>query len=78
MLSEGIIEEHPTGEEAPWVSNLVVVPKDDGGIRVTLGAQNVNKALLSSNCPIPRQEDIKAKLGGSTVFSKLDLKSAFW
>ena len=78
MLADDIIEEHPSGEEAPWVSNLVVVPKDDGGIRVTLGAVNVNKALLSSNFPIPRQEDIKMKLSGSTVFSKLDLKSAFW
>ena len=78
MLTAGIIEQHPAGEPAPWTSNLVIVPKDDGGIRVTLDAKNVNKALLSSNFPIPRQEDIKASLSGSKVFSKLDLKSAFW
>ena len=78
MLSQGIIEEHPTGEPAPWTSNLVIDPKDDGGLRVTLDAKNVNKALFSSNFPIPRQEDIKANLAGNTVFSKLDLKSAFW
>jgi len=45
---------------------------------VTLDAKNLNKALYSSNYPIPRQEDIKAKLSGKKVFSKLDLKSAFW
>ena len=33
---------------------------------------------MASNFPIPRQEDIKAKLSGAKVFSKLDLKSAFW
>lgn len=78
MLKDDVIEPHPVGEHAPWVSNLVIVPKPDGGLRVTLDATNVNKALLSSNYPIPRQEDIKAKLSGKKVFSKLDLKSAFW
>ena len=33
---------------------------------------------MASNFPIPRQEDIKAKLTGKKIFSKLDLKSAFW
>ena len=78
MVQQGVIEEHPKGEHAPWVSNVVIAPKDDGDIRITLDAKNVNKALLSSNFPIPRQEDIKAKLSGKKVFSKLDLKSAFW
>ena len=78
MLAQDVIEEHPKGEHAPWVSNMVIAPKDDGDIRITLDAKNVNKALLSSNFPIPRQEDIKAKLSGKKVFSKLDLKSAFW
>ena len=56
----------------------MLVPKDDGEIRVTLGAKNVNKALLSSNFPIPRQEDIKTRMAGCKVFSKLDLRSAYW
>ena len=78
MLQNEVIEEHPSGEPAPWASNIVIAPKDDGDIRITLDAKNVNKAILSSSYPIPRQEDIKAKLAGSKVFSKLDLKSAFW
>ena len=45
---------------------------------MTLDAKNVNKAILSTNHPIPRQEDIKAKLSGARVFSKLDFKSAYW
>ena len=78
MVNQGVIEEFPKGQHSPWVSNLVIAPKDDGGIRITLDAKNVNKALRSSNFPIPRQEDIKAKLSGAKIFSKLDLKSAFW
>ena len=77
MLSDDIIEEHPPGEPAPWVSNLVIVPKEDGGLRVTLDAKNVNKALLSSNFPIPRQEDIKASLAGNTVFPSWTSEAPF-
>ena len=78
MVEQDIIELQPPGLPAPWVSNTVLSPKDDGSLRITLGAQNINKAIQSSNLPIPRQEDIKAKLHGATVFSKMDLRSAFW
>ena len=78
MLANDVVEEHPRGEPAPWTSNVVVANKDDGEIRITMDAKNLNKALKACNFPIPRQEDIKAKLGGSKMFSKLDLKSAYW
>ena len=78
MIKDSVIEEHPSSEPALWVSCAVVVPKSDGSLRITLDARNVNKALISTNYPIPKHEDIKAKLSGSKVFSKLDFKSAFW
>ena len=78
MIKDEIIEEHPNNEPAPWVSCAVVVPKDDGSLRITLEAGDVNKALIYLNHPILKQEDIKAQLSGSKIFSKLDFKSAFW
>ena len=56
----------------------MIAPKPDGGIRMTLDARNVNKAILPTNLPIPRHEDIKAKLAECKVFSKMDFKAAFW
>ena len=78
MIKHDVIEEHPPNQPAPWISNAVLSPKDDESVRVTMDARNVNKAIQSSNYPIPKQEDIKAKLSGAKVFSKMDLKSAFW
>ena len=80
MLNEDVIEVHPTNQPAPWVSGAVIVPKPktDGEIRISMDARNVNKAIQSNNLPIPRKEDIRAKLAGSRVFSKLDFISAFW
>ena len=77
MIQQGVIEEHPRDEPAPWVAS-VLAPNDDGSLRVTMDARNVNKSLYPTNYPIPRHEDIKAKLSGCRVFSKMDLKSAFW
>ena len=78
MIANDVIEEHPVGDAAPWISNAVIVPKPNGSLRVTLDSRNINKAIISSNLPIPRQEDIKAKLGGSKVFTRLDFCKAFW
>ena len=75
MEVEGIIEPH-TGP-APWISNLVMAPKDDGNIRITVDMRNVNKAIQNTRIPIPKVDDIKAKLSGSKFFTKLDLKSVF-
>ena len=46
-----VIEEHPCEEPAPWVSNIVIAPKDDGDIHITLDAKGVNDALKSFNFP---------------------------
>ena len=76
MITNDIIEELPTNEPAHWISCSAIAPKPN--IRMTLDARNINKAIQSSNMPILRQEDIKAKLSGSQIFSKLDFKNAFW
>ena len=77
MIKNDVIEEHPTNEPAQWISCSTIAPKSNGVIRMTLDVRHVNKAIQSSNLPIPRQEDIKAKLSGKNIFSKLDF-SAFW
>ena len=75
MEAEGIIEEHEG--PAPWISNVVLAPKDDGQVRVTLDMKRTNKAIKATNIPIPRIEDIKSTLAGSKSFSKLDFKTAY-
>ena len=73
IIKQDVIDKHPVTQPAPWASNVVIARKADGAIRMTLDASNVNKTIQSSNLPIPRQEDIKDKQSGATVFSKMDL-----
>ena len=44
-------------------------PNDKGSLHVTLDALNLNKALISTNYLIPKQEDIKAWLLGSEMLT---------
>ena len=75
MEETGVIEDHEG--PAPWVSNIVLAPKDDGGIRVTIDLRQPNTAIKDTTGPIPQAEDIRAELSGSKWFSKLDFKTAF-
>ena len=73
MEEEDIIEPHHG--PAPWVSNLVLAPKDNGSIRVTVDMRACNKAIKKTNLPIPRPQEIR--LAGYKCYSKMDMRSAF-
>ena len=73
MEEDDVIEPH--SGPAPWVSNTVLSPKDDGGVRLTVDMRCANKAILKTNLPIPRLEEIGSQLAGYTVFTKLDFRS---
>ena len=78
MIEQDTIEEHPPDQPVPWVANVVLTSKPDNGIRVTLDAWEVNKFIIPTNAPIPRQENIKAELEECQVFSKIDFISKYW
>ena len=71
----GIVEDHDG--PSPWISNIQLAPKDDGGVRVTLDMREPNKAIQGNGLPIPRAEDIRRGFAGCSVFTKLDFKAAF-
>ena len=75
MEKAGVVEDHHG--PAPWISNLVLAPKPDGGLRVTVDMREPNKAIMDTGIPIPRAEDMRKEFAGCKVFTKLDFKTAF-
>ena len=72
-LAAGLIQ-HST---SPWSSPLVCVPKESGGIRITVNYQKQNKVIEFPQMVIPRGDEVLDTLGSGSVFSVFDLFSGF-
>ena len=75
MEADDVIKPHHG--PVTWLSNPVLIPKADGSMRVTVDLRNLNKALHDTHLPIPWVDDIMPMFTGKSIFSKLDLKTAF-
>ena len=62
----------------PWCAGMVVVPKTSGACRICVDLKPLNTNVMREAHPIPKVEEILAKLAGAKIFSKLDANSGFW
>lgn len=75
MEAAGVIERV---KHAPrWISGLSAVPKGKSNFRLVVNMRGPNRAIMRQFHAMPRVEEIKVKLSGAEVFTKLDLTSAF-
>lgn len=79
---EGTIKEVPANIDNRWNSPLTFAPKKDATgkkvcVRLCLDPRHINRHLPDDRYPLPLIRNIFQQLAGSTVFSTLDLKSAF-
>lgn len=77
-LEQQDIIERVTGP-TPWVSPIVIVPKQGNPnlIRICVDMKNPNKAILRERHLTPTIEEVIAQLNGATTFSKIDLKDGY-
>ena len=74
MLEKKIIS--PTS--SPWASPVHLVKKKSGSFRLVHDYRVINSRCKKQNYPSPRLIGFTQNIHGATVFSSLDLKSAFW
>ena len=72
LVAMDIIE--PVEGPTPWVSPVVVVPKQNDEIRLCVDMRRANEAIIRERYPIPTVDEVLQNLNQSTVFSKLDLR----
>lgn len=61
-----------------WASPIHVVTKKDGSFRICGDYRRLNAVSIPDRYPIPRIQDFTYQLHNKKLFSKLDLKSAFY
>ena len=76
LTAMGVIA--PVDEPTPWVSQVVVVKKRSGALRVCIDTHELNKALQREHYTLAILEDVLHELQEATVFSKADLSSGYW
>eukprot|EP00057_Strongylocentrotus_purpuratus_P015142 XP_011669616.1 PREDICTED: uncharacterized protein LOC105440782 [Strongylocentrotus purpuratus] len=74
LEKEGVVEQIDSSE---WISPIVVAAKKSGDVRLCVDLCEVNKAIVVNKFPLPDIGELFSELEGSTVFSKMDLASAY-
>ncbi|GJR45164.1 putative reverse transcriptase domain-containing protein [Tanacetum coccineum] len=62
---------------SPWGSPVLFVKKKDGSFRMCIDYRELNKLTVKNRYPLPRIDDLFDQLQGSSVYSKIDLRSGY-
>ncbi|KAF8757252.1 hypothetical protein RHS01_04115 [Rhizoctonia solani] len=77
-LKQHIEEELATGKIQPSTSSagapVMFVKKADGSLRLVVNYRKLNDVMHKNIYPLPRQDDLMAKLRHAKMFTKLDLR----
>ncbi|GKF50426.1 putative reverse transcriptase domain-containing protein, partial [Tanacetum coccineum] len=60
---------------SPWRASVLFVKKKDGSFRMCIDYWELNKLTVKNRYPLPRIDDLFDQLQGSSVYSKIDLRS---
>ena len=75
LVSGGIIEPVDFSE---WAAPIVPVLKaDKRSMRICADFKDLNQKIVCDKYPLPRVDEILSAVGGSKIFSKIDLKDAY-
>ncbi|GJW35201.1 putative reverse transcriptase domain-containing protein [Tanacetum coccineum] len=62
---------------SPWGAPVLFVKKKDGSFRMCIDYRELNKLTIKNRYPLPRIDDLFDQLLGSSVYSKIDLRSGY-
>ncbi|GKF43074.1 hypothetical protein Tco_0129626 [Tanacetum coccineum] len=62
---------------SPWGAPVLFIKKNDGSFRMCIDYQELNKLTVKNRYPLPRIDDLFDQLQGSSINSKIDLRSGY-
>ncbi|GKB86827.1 reverse transcriptase domain-containing protein [Tanacetum coccineum] len=62
---------------SPWGAPILFVKKKEGSFRMCIDYRELNKLTVKNRYPLPRIDDLFDQLQGSSVYSKIDMRSGY-
>nr|GFA36183.1 putative reverse transcriptase domain-containing protein [Tanacetum cinerariifolium] len=62
---------------SPWGAPVLFVKKKDGSFWMCIDYRELNKLTIKNRYPLPRIDELFDQLQGSSVYSKIDLRSGY-
>ncbi|GJX60808.1 putative reverse transcriptase domain-containing protein [Tanacetum coccineum] len=62
---------------SPWGAPVLFVKKKDGSFWMCIDYLELNKLTVKNRYPLPRIDDLFDQLKGSSIYSKIDLRSGY-
>ncbi|GJR96913.1 putative reverse transcriptase domain-containing protein [Tanacetum coccineum] len=62
---------------SPWGASILFVKKKDGSFKMCIDYRELNKLTVKNRYLLPRIEDLFDQLQGSSIYSKIDLRSGY-
>lgn len=63
--------------QSPWASNVVLVKKKDGSLRICVDYRQLNLRTVKDAYALPRIDDLLEGLGGNVFYSVLDMRKGY-
>nr|GEZ27321.1 putative reverse transcriptase domain-containing protein [Tanacetum cinerariifolium] len=73
LLEKGFIR----SSSSPWGAPVLLVKEKDGSFRMCIDYDELDKLTVKNRYPLPRINDLFDQLQGSSVYSKIDLRSGY-
>ncbi|GJZ13454.1 putative reverse transcriptase domain-containing protein [Tanacetum coccineum] len=62
---------------SPWGAPVLFTKKKDGSFRMCIDYRELNKLTVKNHYPLPRIDNLFDELQGSSIYSKIDLRSGY-
>ena len=77
-IEEGLAKGWLSPSTSPFAASVLFAKKKDGSLRLCIDYRGLNNVTIKDRTPLPNISEMRDRLCGAKVFSKIDLRDGFY